>query len=73
MQNALGSFKDKHIRFLAGQQGNEAVFSAVAFDAMEHYEALAAGMPFRIAFTLDENTFNGITSMQLRIKDIKFD
>ena len=73
VQNALGSFKDKHIRFLAGQQGNESVFSAVAFDAMEHYEALAAGMPFRMAFTLDENTFNGITSMQLRIKDIKFD
>ncbi len=73
VQNALGSFKDKHIRFLAGQEGNEAVFSAVAFDAMEHYEALAAGVPFRMAFTLDENTFNGITSMQLRIKDIKFD
>jgi single-stranded-DNA-specific exonuclease len=73
VQNALGSFKDKHIRFLAGQQGNESVFSAVAFDSMEHYEALASGVPFRIAFTLDENTFNGITSMQLRIKDIKFD
>ncbi|HMR57951.1 MAG TPA: DHHA1 domain-containing protein, partial [Cyclobacteriaceae bacterium] len=73
VQNALGSFKDKHIRFLAGQEGNESVFSAVAFDAMEHYEALAAGVPFRIAFTFEENTFNGITSMQLRIKDIKFD
>lgn len=73
VQNALGSFKDKHVRFLAGQQGNESLFSAVAFDAMEHYEALAAGVPFRITFTFDENTFNGITSMQLRIKDIKFD
>lgn len=73
VQNALGSFKDRHIRFLAGQEGNESVFSAVAFDAMEHYEALAAGLTFRMAFTLDENTYNGITSMQLRIKDIKFD
>lgn len=73
VQNALGSFKDRHVRFLAGQEGNESVFSAVAFDAMEHYEALAAGLTFRMAFTLDENTYNGITSMQLRIKDIKFD
>ncbi|GIL22002.1 MAG: single-stranded-DNA-specific exonuclease RecJ [Bacteroidota bacterium] len=73
VQNALSSFKDRHIRFLAGQEGNESVFSVVAFDAMEHYQALAAGLTFRITFTLDENSYNGITSMQLRIKDIKFD
>ncbi|MCE7862076.1 MAG: single-stranded-DNA-specific exonuclease RecJ [Bacteroidetes bacterium CHB5] len=73
VQNALSSFKDRHIRFLAGQEGNESVFSVVAFDAMEHYQALASGLTFRIAFTLDENSYNGITSMQLRIKDIKFD
>ncbi|MBX2913926.1 MAG: single-stranded-DNA-specific exonuclease RecJ [Cyclobacteriaceae bacterium] len=73
VQNALSSFKDRHVRFLAGQAGNESVFSAVAFDAMQHYEALAAGLTFRMAFTLEENTYNGITSMQLRIKDLKFD
>lgn len=73
VMNSLSSFKDKHLRFLVGQAGNEAVFNAVAFDLMEHYERIASGEYFRIAFTLEENTFNGITSLQLRIKDIKFD
>ncbi|MBL7875006.1 MAG: single-stranded-DNA-specific exonuclease RecJ [Cyclobacteriaceae bacterium] len=73
VMNSLSSFKEKHLRFLAGQAGNEAVFNAVAFDLMEHYERLASGEYFRIAFTLDENSFNGVTTLQLRIKDIKFD
>ena len=73
VMNSLSTFKDKHLRFLVGQAGNEAVFNAVAFDLMEHYERIASGEYFRIAFTLEENTFNGITSAQLRIKDIKFD
>jgi len=73
VQNALSSFKDRHVRFLAGQEGNESVFSVVAFDAMEHYEALAGGLTFRMAFTFDENSYNGLTSMQLRVKDLKFD
>ncbi|MBX2899130.1 MAG: single-stranded-DNA-specific exonuclease RecJ [Cyclobacteriaceae bacterium] len=73
VQNALTSFKDKHIRFIVGQEGNASVFSAVAFDAMQHYEALASGASFRMAFTVEENTYNGLTSIQLRIKDLKFD
>lgn len=71
--NSLSSFKDRHLRFLAAQDGNESIFSAVGFDQVEHYEQIASGARFRIAFTLEENTFNGITSLQLRIKDIKFD
>lgn len=71
--NSLGSFKDKHVRFLAGQLGNENIFNAVGFDCMEHYNRLSQGERFRMAFTVEENTYNGVTSVQLRIKDIKFD
>jgi single-stranded-DNA-specific exonuclease len=73
VRNSLSSFKDKHIRFLAGQANNESVFNAVGFDMMEHYESIASGDPFIMAFTLEENTYNGMTSFQLRIKDLKFD
>lgn len=73
VMNSLSSFKDRHLRFLAGQENNDSIFNAVGFDLMEHYERLASGEPFRIAFTLEENTFNGMTSLQLRIKDIKFE
>jgi len=71
--NALNNFKEKHIRFLAGQEGNETIFSVVGFDLIEHYEQLTTAEFFNITFTLEENTFNGVTSLQLRIKDIKFD
>lgn len=71
--NSLTNFKDRHIRFLAGQEGNETIFQAVAFDLADHYEALARGNSFRIAFTVEENQYNGNTTVQLRVKDIKFD
>lgn len=70
--NSLNSFKDRHIRFLATQDG-DTFFPAVGFDLVEHYERLADGTPFRMAFTVEENSFNGTTSIQLRLKDIKFE
>jgi len=73
VMDSLTTFKDRHLRFLAGQAGTNEVFNAVAFDMMEHYERLLTGEYFRIAFTLEENTFNGTTSLQLRIKDLKFE
>jgi single-stranded-DNA-specific exonuclease len=70
--NSLASFKDKHVRFLIGQEGSESVFQAVGFDLAENYNRLARRDIFKMAYTVEENTFNGITSLQLRIKDIKF-
>lgn len=72
VMNSLSSFKDRHIRFLATQDG-ETFFQAVGFDLSEYYDALAEGSPFSMAFTVEENTFNGATSIQLRLKDIKFE
>ena len=73
VRNALSSFKDKHIRFLAGQEKNESTFNAVGFDMIEYYDRIASGDTFSMAFTLEENTYNGMTSLQLRIKDLKFE
>jgi len=73
VMNSLSNFKDRHIRFLAAQEGNSTIFQAVAFDLAEHYERLANGNSFRMAFTVEENQYNGNTSVQLRVKDIKFD
>jgi single-stranded-DNA-specific exonuclease len=70
--NALSSFKDRHLRFLAAQEGNENVFNTVGFDMAHLYERMAQRDPFEMAFTVEENSFNGNTSIQLRIKDIKF-
>ena len=71
--NSLSSFKDRHIKFLVGQDGSDSVFQAVGFDQAEYYKQIARGDSFRMAFTIEENVYNGTTSVQLRIKDIKFD
>jgi len=71
--NALSTFKDRHLRFLASQEGNENFFQVIGFDLAEHHEKLMEGATFRMAFTIEENVFNGTTSIQLRAKDIKFD
>jgi single-stranded-DNA-specific exonuclease len=72
ISNSLNVFKDKHLRFIAAQKNNKRTFSAVGFDLAKYYNQLAEGNLFNMAFTVEENTFNGNTSMQLRIKDIKF-
>ncbi|MBT1698567.1 single-stranded-DNA-specific exonuclease RecJ [Fulvivirgaceae bacterium PWU4] len=71
--NSLSSFRDRHIKFLARQEGSDNVFQAVGFDMAEHYQQVARGDVFRMAFTVEENVYNGTTSVQLRIKDLKFD
>lgn len=69
--NSLSRFKEKHIWFLAGQEGAQNVFQVVGFNLAEYYEGLQAGGRFSLAFHIEENTYNGTTSIQLRVKDIK--
>ncbi len=38
----------------------------------DHYSQLAKGDRFNMAFTIEENSYNGMTSIQLRAKEIKF-
>ncbi len=72
VSNALSAFKDRHLKFLGGQNGSDQVFQVVGFDMIEHYNRLSKGEYFKMVFTIEENTFNGTTSIQLRMKDIKF-
>lgn len=69
--NSLSRFKDKHIRFLAGQKNNQAVFQVIGFNLAEFYEKLLQYDCFSIAFTVEENSYKGVTSIQFRAKDIK--
>jgi single-stranded-DNA-specific exonuclease len=71
--NSLSNFKDRHIKFLAKQEQSHSIFQAVGFDMADYYDRISSGDNFRMAFTIEENIYNGTTSVQLRIKDIKFD
>jgi single-stranded-DNA-specific exonuclease len=70
--NSLSTFKDRHVRFLAAQKGSDLFFTAIGFDQIEHHERLMEGDNFSMAYTIEDNNFNGTTSLQLRVKDIKF-
>src|SRR5882762_300147 len=59
--NSLSNFKDRHVRFLVGQEKSESVFQTVGFDMAEHYQQLSNGDHFKMAFTIEENTYNGMT------------
>src|SRR5690606_18618751 len=68
--NSLSSFKDRHIKFLARQSGGERVLQAVGFDMVSYYDRISQSDNFRMAYTIEENVYNGTSTIQLRIKDI---
>jgi len=49
------------------------VYRAIAFNQASHLSRIKKGTSFDIAYTLFENNFRGITSIQLNIKDIKME
>jgi single-stranded-DNA-specific exonuclease len=70
VEGNLANFKERHLRFSAGQEGNKSIFNVVGFDKIQYYDQLTKGGHFSMAFTLEENTYNGMTTLQLRIKDL---
>lgn len=50
---------------------NQSDFEGIAFNMGHMFNEIHLGRPFDIAFTVEENTFRGATSMQLMVKDIR--
>ena len=73
VESNLANFKERHLRFAAGQEGNKSIYNVVGFDMIQYYDQLTKGGHFSMAFTLEENTYNGTTTLQLRIKDLIFE
>ena len=48
-------------------------FSAIAFQQGDHLGMILKGIPFNICYHVEENEWNGSVSLQLNIKDIKFE
>ena len=63
--------KEKHLKFEVFQP-HSPKFTAVGFSMAKLYPQLAAGKPFSMAYTLEENTFRDQTTLQLMVRDIKF-
>ena len=64
--------KDEHLKMtLADPADPLRQFSAIAFKQGHHFDMVRSGRPFSVLYTVEENEWQGRTSVQLNIKDIK--
>lgn len=63
--------EQEHLKLELTDDSCENVMSGIAFRMYEYNDHLKAFNPLDICYTLDENTFNGNTNIQLTIRDIK--
>lgn len=65
--------KEKHLKLGVFDPGNPTrTVEAVAFNMVNHFESISRNMPFTICYTIEENNWNGKTSVQLNVKDMRF-
>ena len=51
---------------------SSAPISGIAFGMAEHIHKIKSQTPFELLYTVDENEFNGIRSLQLKVKALRF-
>lgn len=64
--------KEQHLKLNVKQEGSVAI-DAIGFGMAQHYPRISGGEKFDLCYTISENEYNGKKSLQLFIKDIKFD
>ncbi|BDX37457.1 single-stranded-DNA-specific exonuclease RecJ [Tenuifilaceae bacterium CYCD] len=67
----VGNEKE-HLKLSIIEENNPTVYPGIAFQLAENYKGIHEHKPFNICFSLYENVFRGITTIQIRVKDIKF-
>ncbi|MBZ0326345.1 MAG: single-stranded-DNA-specific exonuclease RecJ [Altibacter sp.] len=66
---AVGEDKT-HLRLVV-QQGNSPTFTCIGFGMADKQEIACSGKPFKAAYVIDENEWQGNVSLQFRLKDIR--
>lgn len=62
---------EKHLKFVLASPDGSRRFDAIGFSLGEAFPDLKEGERLDVAFTLNENTWNGHTSLQLKLVDIR--
>ncbi len=65
--------KDQHLKFQVKQEGTDASYDVIGFGLADYHDLVHCGMKFHMAYTIEENDFRGHKSLQLMVKDLKFD
>ncbi|MDP4284280.1 MAG: single-stranded-DNA-specific exonuclease RecJ [Bacteroidota bacterium] len=61
--------KERHIRFVVKNEG--ITLTGIGFNLAEKFPILQENKPFDIAYTIDENEWNGEINLQLKVIDIR--
>ncbi|WP_242926318.1 single-stranded-DNA-specific exonuclease RecJ [Pontibacter vulgaris] len=61
---------DSHLKLRLTQDGNNYI-DAIGFGLSDFYKPISKGIPFDVCYTVEENVYRGIITLQLRIKDIR--
>ncbi|MCB0409046.1 MAG: single-stranded-DNA-specific exonuclease RecJ [Flavobacteriales bacterium] len=63
---------ENHLKIEVFQEENpDLKFSCIGFNFGDKLDELAEGVPFSMVYNIEENTWNGITNIQLNIKDLR--
>ncbi|MFY0607534.1 MAG: single-stranded-DNA-specific exonuclease RecJ [Cyclobacteriaceae bacterium] len=65
--------KTEHLKLSIVQVGNSMVYEAIGFGLAEHLEAITSASSFDVAYQIEENQYRGNKSLQINIKDVKFE
>ena len=61
--------KEAHIRFVVKQ--NNISLTGIGFNLSDKFHLLQTNQPFDLVYTIDENEYNGNTTLQLKVMDIR--
>ena len=61
--------KEQHIRFVLTQ--NNITLTGIGFNMVDKFSIIESGKPIDIVFNIDENEWNGVKSLQLKVCDIR--
>jgi len=66
----VGQEKD-HLKLNIISGTDQKTYNAIGFGLGDKFDEINNGKPFQTVFTIEENQWNGITSLQLNLKDIR--
>ncbi|MCL1943452.1 MAG: single-stranded-DNA-specific exonuclease RecJ [Candidatus Azobacteroides sp.] len=61
----------EHLRLEVIDNNSKNIMTGIAFGMHSHNDHIKSSKPFDICYTIEENTFNGKTTLQLMVKDIR--
>jgi len=68
----IGENED-HLKLSIVTGTDQKTYNAIGFGLGDKYDLIGQGKTFKAAFTIEENHWNGITSLQLNLKDLQED